>query len=150
MSLKQKIESEIKSAMIAKDKTRLGALRSIKSLILLEETKSGAKAEITEEDELKLLTKAAKQRKDSAEIYQQQNRADLYDVEMAELEVLQEFLPKALTDEEITAAIKEIIAQTGASSPKDMGKVMGVASKQLAGKADGKVISEKVKAILNS
>ena len=150
MSLKQKIESEIKSAMIAKDKTRLGALRSIKSLILLEETKSGAKAQITEEDELKLLTKAAKQRKDSADIYQQQNRADLYEVEMAELEVLQEFLPKALTDEEITAAIKEIIAQTGASSPKDMGKVMGVASKQLAGKADGKVISEKVKAILNS
>ncbi|WP_057938520.1 GatB/YqeY domain-containing protein [Algoriphagus resistens] len=150
MSLKQKIESEIKSAMIAKDKTRLGALRSIKSLILLEETKSGAKAEITEEDELKLLTKAAKQRKDSADIYQQQNRADLYDVEMAELEVLQEFLPKALTDEEITVAIKEIIAQTGASSPKDMGKVMGVASKQLAGKADGKVISEKVKTILNS
>ena len=150
MSLKQKIESEIKSAMIAKDKTRLGALRSIKSLILLEETKSGAKAEITEEDELKLLTKAAKQRRDSADIYQQQNRADLYEVEMAELEVLQEFLPKALTDEEITAAIREIIAQTGASSPKDMGKVMGVASKQLAGKADGKVISEKVKAILNS
>lgn len=150
MSLKQKIESEIKSAMIAKDKTRLGALRSIKSLILLEETKSGAKAEITEEDELKLLTKAAKQRKDSAEIYQQQNRDDLYEVEMAELKVLQEFLPAAMSDEEITAAIKEIIAQTGASSPKDMGKVMGVASKQLAGKADGKVISEKVKAILNS
>ena len=150
MSLKQKIESEIKSAMIRKDKTRLGALRSIKSLILLEETKSGAKAEITEEDELKLLTKAAKQRKDSADIYQQQNRADLYEVEMAELEVLQEFLPNALTDEEITAAIQEIIAQTGATSPKDMGKVMGVASKQLAGKADGKVISEKVKAILNS
>lgn len=150
MSLKQKIESEIKSAMIARDKTRLGALRSIKSLILLEETKSGAKAEITEEDELKLLTKAAKQRKDSADIYEQQNRTDLYEVEMAELEVLQEFLPKALTDEEITTAIQEIIAQTGASSPKDMGKVMGVASKQLAGKADGKVISEKVKAILNS
>ncbi|WP_192347795.1 GatB/YqeY domain-containing protein [Algoriphagus sp. Y33] len=150
MSLKQKIESEIKSAMMAKDKTRLGALRSIKSLILLEETKSGAKAEITEEDELKLLTKAAKQRKDSADIYEQQSRTDLYDVEMAELKVLQEFLPKAMTDEEITAAIKEIIAQTGASSPKDMGKVMGVASKKLAGKADGKVISEKVKAILNS
>ncbi|REG92100.1 GatB/YqeY domain-containing protein [Algoriphagus antarcticus] len=150
MSLKQKVESEIKSAMIARDKIRLGALRSIKSLILLEETKSGAKAEITEEDELKLLTKAAKQRKDSADIYEQQSRPDLYEVEMAELQVLQEFLPKAMTDEEITAAIKEIIAQTGASSPKDMGKVMGVASKQLAGKADGKVISEKVKAILSS
>ncbi|WP_339758519.1 GatB/YqeY domain-containing protein [Algoriphagus aquimarinus] len=150
MSLKQKIESEIKSAMIARDKIRLGALRSIKSLILLEETKSGAKAEITKEDELKLLTKAAKQRKDSADIYEQQARFDLYEVEMAELKVLQEFLPVAMTDEEISAAIKEIIAQTGATSPKDMGKVMGVASKQLAGKADGKVISEKVKAILNS
>ncbi|WP_092894131.1 GatB/YqeY domain-containing protein [Algoriphagus aquimarinus] len=150
MSLKQKIESEIKSAMIARDKIRLGALRSIKSLILLEETKSGAKADITEEDELKLLTKAAKQRKDSADIYEQQARFDLYEVEMAELKVLQEFLPVAMTDEEISAAIKEIIAQTGATSPKDMGKVMGVASKQLAGKADGKVISEKVKAILNS
>lgn len=150
MSLKQKIESEIKSAMIARDKIRLGALRSIKSLILLEETKSGAKAEITEEDELKLLTKAAKQRKDSAEIYDQQSRTDLYEVEMAELRILQEFLPAAMTDEEITEAIKAIIAQTGASSPKDMGKVMGVASKELAGKADGKVISEKVKTILNS
>jgi len=149
MSLKQKVESEIKSAMIAKDKTRLNALRSIKSLILLEETKSGAKAEISEEDELKLLTKAAKQRKDSAEIYEKQGRADLLEVEMAELEVLQEFLPKALTEEEITAVIRAIIAQTGASSPKDMGKVMGVASKELAGKADGKVIAEKVKSLLN-
>lgn len=136
--------------MIAKNKTRLTALRSIKSLILLEETKSGAKAEISEEDELKLLTKAAKQRKDSAEIYEKQGRADLLEVEMAELEVLQEFLPKALSEEEITAAIRAIIAQTGASSPKDMGKVMGVASKELAGKADGKVIAEKVKSLLNS
>lgn len=150
MSLKQKVESEIKSAMIAKNKTRLTALRSIKSLILLEETKSGAKAEISEEDELKLLTKAAKQRKDSAEIYEKQGRADLLEVEMAELEVLQEFLPKALSEEEITAAIRAIIVQTGASSPKDMGKVMGVASKELAGKADGKVIAEKVKSLLNS
>ena len=150
MSLKQNIESEIKSAMIAKDKTRLSALRAIKSLILLEETKSGAKAEITEEDELKILTKAAKQRKDSAEIYEQQGRADLLEVEMAELAIIQEFLPKALTEEEITAAIQAIIVQTGASSPKDMGRVMGVASKELAGKADGKMIAEKVKALLNS
>lgn len=150
MSLKQKIDSEIKSAMIAKDKTRLTALRSVKSLILLEETKGGAKGEITEEDEMKLLTKAAKQRKDSAEIYEQQGRQDLLEVEMAELAVLQEFLPKALTDEEITTAIKDIIAKTGASSPKDMGKVMGAASKELAGKADGKVIADKVKALLNS
>lgn len=149
MSLKQKIDSEIKSAMIAKDKTRLAALRSVKSLILLEETKGGTKGEITEEDEMKLLTKAAKQRKDSAEIYEQQNRQDLLDVELAELAVLQEFLPKAMTEEEISAAIEEIIAKTGASSPKDMGKVMGMASKELAGKADGKVIADKVKAMLN-
>ncbi|MBB6327070.1 hypothetical protein FHS59_002698 [Algoriphagus iocasae] len=150
MSLKQKIDSEIKSAMIAKDKDRLRALRAVKSLILLEETKGGAASELSEDDEMKILTKAAKQRKDSADIYQQQNREDLYAVEMAELAIIQEFLPKALTDEEITASISEIIAQTGASGPKDMGKVMGVASKQLAGKADGKAIADKVKSLLNS
>ncbi len=150
MSLKQNIESEIKSAMIAKDKTRLSALRAIKSLILLEETKSGAKAEISEDEEMKILTKAAKQRKDSAEIYEQQGRTDLLEVELAELAIIQEFLPKAMTDEEITAAVQAIINQTGASGPKDMGKVMGVASKTLAGKADGKVIADKVKALLNS
>lgn len=150
MALKQNIESEIKSAMLAKDKIRLTALRSIKSLILLEETKSGAKAEITEEDELKLLTKSAKQRRDSADIYQQQGRLDLYDIEMAELKIIQEFLPVAFSDEELTEAVKAIIAETGAAGPKDMGKVMGAASKQLAGKADGKAISEKVKALLNS
>ncbi|WP_144604658.1 GatB/YqeY domain-containing protein [Algoriphagus algorifonticola] len=150
MSLKQKIESEIKSAMIAKDKGRLTALRAIKSMILLEETKGGAKGEISSDDELKLLTKAAKQRKDSADIYEQQGRFDLHEVEMTELKVIQEFLPKELTDEELTEAVKAIIAQTGASSPKDMGKVMGVASKQLTGKADGKAIADKVKALLNS
>lgn len=150
MALKQNIESEIKSAMLAKDKIRLSALRSIKSLILLEETKSGAKAEITEDDEMKLLTKAAKQRRDSADIYQQQGRVDLYDIEMAELKIIQEFLPTAFSDEELTEAVKAIIAETGAAGPKDMGKVMGAASKQLAGKADGKAISEKVKALLNS
>ncbi len=150
MALKQNIESEIKSAMLAKDKIRLTALRSIKSLILLEETKSGAKAEITEEDELKLLTKSAKQRRDSADIFQQQGRFDLYEIEMAELKIIQEFLPEAYSDEELTEAIKAIITETGAVGPKDMGKVMGAASKQLAGKADGKAISEKVKALLNS
>lgn len=150
MSLKQKIESEIKSAMIAKDKTRLSALRAIKSLILLEETKEGAKAEISADDELKLLTKAAKQRKDSADIYEQQGRSDLYEVEMAELKIIQEFLPKALSEEELLEEIKAIIAETGAAGPKDMGKVMGVASKKLAGRADGKAIADHVKALLNS
>jgi uncharacterized protein len=149
MALKQKVEGEIKSAMIAKDKVRLTALRAIKSLILLEETKEGFSGELSGDEEMKLLTKAAKQRKDSAEIYEKQGRADLLEVELAELAVIQEFLPKALTDEELTLAIQEIINVTGAVSAKDMGKVMGVASKQLAGKADGKAISEKVKSLLN-
>jgi uncharacterized protein len=148
MSLKANIESEIKNAMLAKDKDRLRALRAIKSLILLEETKEGAGASLTADDEIKLLTKAAKQRKDSADIYKQQNREDLYAVEMAELAIINEFLPKQLTEEELVAELKKIIAETGASSAKDMGKVMGVATKSLAGKADGKLISQKVKELL--
>jgi uncharacterized protein YqeY len=150
MALKQRIESEIKSAMIAKDKVRLTALRSIKSLILLEETKEGFSGSMSEEDELKLLTKSAKQRKDSAEIYEKQNRADLLEVELAELAVIQEFLPKALSTEELVQAIQSIIATSGATGPKDMGKVMGLASKELAGKADGKAISEQVKLLLTN
>ncbi|MCE2779457.1 MAG: GatB/YqeY domain-containing protein [Algoriphagus sp.] len=149
MALKQRIESEIKSAMIAKDKVRLTALRAIKSLILLEETKEGYSGSLSEEEELKLLTKAAKQRKDSAEIYEKQNRADLLEVELAELAVIQEFLPKALSEAELIQAIENIIDTCGASGPKDMGKVMGIASKELAGKADGKAIAEQVKALLS-
>lgn len=148
MSLKASVESEIKKAMLAKDKDRLRALRAIKSLILLEETKGGATGEISEEEELKLLTKAAKQRKDSADIYKQQNREDLYAVEMAELEIINEFLPKQLSEEELEVALKKIIGEVGAEGPKDMGKVMGAATKALAGKADGKLISQKVKALL--
>lgn len=148
MSLKQSVESEIKKAMLAKDKDRLRALRSIKSLIMLEETKGGAAESLSEEDELKLLTKAAKQRKDSADIYQQQNREDLLAVELAELEIISEFLPKQLSEEELEAELKKIIAEAGAEGPKDMGKVMGLASKALAGKADGKAISMKVKSLL--
>ena len=149
MALKQKVEGEIKSAMIAKDKVRLTALRAIKSMILLEETKGGFSGELSEEDEMKLLTKAAKQRKDSADIYKQQNREDLYAVEMAELEIIGEFLPKQLTEEELVAELKAIISESGASGAKDMGKVMGLASKALAGKADGKAISMKVKELLS-
>ena len=149
MALKQRIETEIKSAMIAKDKVRLTALRAIKSLILLEETKEGYSGTLSEEEELKLLTKAAKQRKDSAEIYEKQNRADLLEVELAELAVIQEFLPKALSEAELIQAIQTIIGTCGASGPKDMGKVMGLASKELAGKADGKAIAEQVKALLS-
>jgi uncharacterized protein len=150
MSLKQSVESEIKKAMLAKDKDRLRALRAIKSMIMLEETKTGGDKGVSEDDEMKLLTRAAKQRKDSAEIYQQQNREDLASVELAELEVINEFLPKQLSEEELEAEIKQIIAQVGAEGPKDMGKVMGVATKQLAGKADGKLISQKVKSLLAS
>lgn len=149
MSLKASVESEIKKAMLAKDKDRLRALRAIKSLILLEETKGGAAEQLSEEEELKLLTKAAKQRKDSADIYKQQNREDLYAVEMAELDIINEFLPKQLSEDELEAELKKIIAETGAEGPKDMGKVMGAATKALAGKADGKAISTKVKSLLS-
>lgn len=147
MNLKLKIENGIKKAMLAKDKDRLRALRAIKSLIMLEETKGGEKG-VTEEDEMKLLTKAAKQRKDSADIYEQQNREDLASVELAELEIIQEFLPKQLSEEELEAELKQIITEVKADGPKDMGKVMGIATKQLAGRADGKLISQKVRAIL--
>lgn len=149
MGLKATVESEIKKAMLAKDKDRLRALRAIKSLILLEETKTSAGRELSEDDEIKLLTKAAKQRKDSADIYKQQNREDLYTVEMAELEIINEFLPKQLSESELVDALKAIISNVGASGPKDMGKVMGVATKELAGKADGKAISMKVKELLS-
>jgi uncharacterized protein YqeY len=149
MGLKASVESEIKNAMLARDKDRLRALRAIKSLILLEETKEGAGAELSKEDEMKLLTKAAKQRKDSADIYKQQNREDLYSVEIAELEIISEFLPKQLTEAELEAELKAIISESGATGPKDMGKVMGIASKALAGKADGKAISQKVKELLS-
>ena len=149
MGLKASVESEIKNAMLARDKDRLRALRAIKSLILLEETKEGAGAELSKEDEMKLLTKAAKQRKDSADIYKQQNREDLYSVEIAELEIISEFLPKQLTEAELEAELKAIISESGATGRKDMGKVMGIASKALAGKADGKAISQKVKELLS-
>lgn len=147
MSLKQHIETEIKNAMLAKNKDRLRALRSIKSLIMLEETKGGAGG-VSEEEEMKLLTRAAKQRRDSADIYQQQEREDLASIELAELEIINEFLPKQLSEEEIEAELKAIIAEVGAEGPKDMGKVMGVATKKLAGRAEGKLISQKVKHLL--
>lgn len=149
MSLKARIEADIKSAMLAKDKDRLRALRSVKSLILLAETEKGAKAELTEDDEIKLLTKAAKQRRESAEVYQSQNRQDLEAVELSELSVIEEYLPKQLSEEEILEKLKEIISETGAQGPQDMGKVMGVATKYLAGQADGKVISVLVKSLLS-
>jgi uncharacterized protein YqeY len=149
MSLKTDIEAQIKQAMLKKEKTRLTALRAIKALILLAETEKGEKEELTKELELKLLTKAAKQRKDSFQIYKEQNREDLAEVESAELIVIEEFLPKQLTDDEVMAEVKEIIEETGASGPQDMGKVMGMATKKLSGKADGKLISQLARQLLN-
>lgn len=148
MALKTEIDSQIKAAMLARDSVRLTALRDIKKVILLEETKEGKTGDLTADDELKLLTKAAKQRRESADIYRQQNRPDLLDKELAELAIIEEFLPKQLSEEELTAKLQEIITRVGASAPSDMGKVMGVASKELAGLADGKAISATVKSLL--
>jgi len=150
MSLKQQIDADIKQAMLAKNKEELEALRSIKSMILLAETEKGVSAEISSETESKLLMKAAKQRKESAEIFQKENRAELAQKELTQLEVINRYLPKQLTEGEITTEVKKIIEQVGAKGPQDMGKVMGTATKQLAGKADGKVISELVKKILTA
>lgn len=149
MSLKAKIEEGIKKAMLAKEQDRLKALRGIKSLILLAETEKGAKEELSEEAELKLLTKAAKQRKDSAEIFGREGRKDLEETELKELKVIEEFLPAQLSDEELTTKLKELIEKVGAKSPAEIGKVMGLASKELAGKADGKKISEIAKNLLS-
>jgi len=148
MSLKANIDAAIKQAMLAKEQARLLALRSIKSLILLEATKEGANGELSEDAEMKILNKAAKQRRDSLEIFKQQGRADLAEKEQAELSVIEEFLPKQLEPAELEEKIKEFIAQVGATGPADMGKVMGVASKGLGGMADGKAISETVKRLL--
>ncbi len=149
MSLESKIMEHLKDAMRAKDEVALRTLRAIKAAILVEKTASGAKEELTEADELKLLTKMAKQRKDSLDIFTQQNRADLAAKEAEEIEVINKFLPAQLSEAEIEAAVKEIIAQVGASSPADLGKVMGPANKALAGKADGKMIADIVKRLLN-
>ena len=150
MSLKTQIDSDIKQAMLAKNKEELEALRSIKSMILLAETEKGGSGDIASDTENKLLMKAAKQRKESAEIFQKENRPELAQRELVQLEVINRYLPKQLSEEEITAEVKKIIEQVGAKGPQDMGKVMGTATKQLAGKADGKVISELVKKILSA
>jgi uncharacterized protein len=150
MSLKQQIDGDIKTAMLAKNKEELMALRSIKSLILLAETEKGVSAEISSEAESKLLMKAAKQRKESAEIFQKEGRDELAQKELLELAVISRYLPKQMSEEEIATEVKKIIEQVGAKGPQDMGKVMGTATKHLAGKADGKMISEIVKKLLAS
>lgn len=148
MSLETTINQDIKAAMIAKDTIRLRGLRAIKSAILLAKTEKTHVEDITEEAEIKVLQKLAKQRKESAEIYKTQNREDLYQIEIEEQEVIEGYLPKQLDRSEIEAIVKGIVAETGASSMKDMGKVMGLANQRLAGKADGSTISQVVKALL--
>jgi uncharacterized protein YqeY len=148
MSLELQINDDIKSAMLSKDRDKLEALRAIKAALLIEKTKEGTTGEIPETVELKLLQKLVKQRKESAEIYQTQNRQDLADAELFQAGIIEKYLPKALSEEEITATVKEIIAQTRATSIKDMGKVMGLASKELAGQADNRLVSEIVKRLL--
>src|SRR5687767_4096609 len=149
MNLEQKIMAELKTAMLAKDEKSLRSLRAIKAAILLAKPSEGSGGEIKEEDEIKILQKLVKQRKDSLEIFQQQNRTDLAQKEQEEIEVIEKFLPKQLSGDELKAIVAEIITATGASSPADMGKVMGAATKQLAGKADGKTISALVKELLS-
>ena len=145
MSLQQDLMTALKAAMKSKDQTALTALRAVKSSILLAKTENGAAEELTEEQELKILQKQVKQRKDSAAIFLEQNREDLAAPELAEAEIISQFLPEALSEQEITAVVEGVIAKIGANGMKDMGKVMGIVSQQLAGKADGKTISTIVK-----
>jgi uncharacterized protein len=148
MSLEPKIMAEMKDAMKAKDEATLRGLRAIKAEIIKAKTEPGAGGEVSEEKELALLQRMMKQRKDSLEIYQQQNRPDLAQKEQDEIAVIERFMPKQLSAEELKAELQGIITETGASSPADMGKVMGVATKRLAGRADGKTISATVKELL--
>jgi len=149
MSLITTIDQDIKQAMLAKQPDRLRSLRSIKAALLVARTEKGAADVMTEEAEIKVVQRLVKQRKESAEIYQAQNRPDLQAIEEEELAVIETYLPKQLSREDIEAAIKQVIATVGATSVKDMGKVMGAANKELAGKADGKTISEVVKQLLS-
>ncbi len=148
MNLEQKIMADLKTAMLAKDEKGLRSLRAVKAAILLAKTSEGAGGELKEEEEIKLLQKLVKQRKDSLEIFTQQNRDDLAKKEKEEIEVIEKFLPKQMTTEELKSALKQIIAEVGATTPADMGKIMGAASKKFAGKADGKTISTLVKELL--
>jgi len=149
MSLQQQVMGKLKEAMKSKDKVALESLRAIKSAILMAQTESGAKQDLAEADELKLLQKLVKQRKDSAALYTEQGREDLAVPELAQVAIIEQFLPEQMSADDLKKVITEIISQTGASSMGDMGKVMGMASKQLAGKADGKAISTIVKQLLS-
>lgn len=148
MQLEKQVMEQLKAAMLAKDEAALRSLRAIKAAILLAKTSEGANGDLKAEDEIKLLQKLVKQRKDSADIFHQQQREDLAKKEEEEIAVIEKFLPKQLDQEELRTILKEIITQVGAQSSADLGKVMGVATKQLAGKADGKTISATVKEML--
>ena len=148
MSLEKNIMTELKTAMFNKDEVALRSLRAIKAAILLAKTAEGAPADLDEAAEIKLLQKMVKQRKDALEIFQQQNRPELAEKEAAEIAVIERFLPAPLSEEEIRAGLKQILLETGASSPAEMGKVMGAASKVFAGKVDGKTLSALVKQVL--
>ncbi|WP_426668432.1 GatB/YqeY domain-containing protein [Mucilaginibacter sp. McL0603] len=148
MSLITQIDQDIKQAMLAKQEARLRGLRAIKSALLLARTEKGASEDISQETEIKVLQRLIKQRKESADIYKTQNREDLYKIEVEEMEVIEGFLPKQMERAEVEAYLKDLIGRVGATSVKDMGKIMGAANKELAGKADGKTISELVKQLL--
>ncbi len=148
MDLFETVNEDIKKAMLARDHARLETLRGIKKEFLEAKTSKGSDGTLTDDTAIKILSKMVKQRKESAEIYTSQSRQDLADSELNEAKIIEEYLPKQLSDEELTAALKAIIAQVGATSAKEMGKVMGLASKQLAGKAEGRAISAKVKELL--
>ncbi|MDE6536654.1 MAG: GatB/YqeY domain-containing protein [Muribaculaceae bacterium] len=150
MTLFDKVSEDIKKAMLAREKVRLEALRGAKKEFLEAKTAKGANGELTDETAMKIIVKMVKQRKESAKIYEENNRKELADNELAEAAVLEEYLPKQLSGEELEQEIRLIIAETGATGPKEMGKVMGVATKRLAGKAEGRAISDTVKNILNS
>ena len=149
MSLESKINTALKEAMKTKNQTALTALRAVKSAILLHKTQKSSDVELSEEDEMKILQKLVKQRKDSADIYKVQGRNDLADPELNEAELIQKFLPKALSEDEVKEVVKAIIEEIGAEGMKDMGKVMGISTKKLMGKADGKMISTIVREFLS-
>ena len=150
MSLELKINDDIRSAMLARDAAKLEALRAVKAALLLEKTKEGASGDVDEEAEIKILQKLVKQRRESADIYAQASRQDLAQKELYDASVIETYLPQQMTEAEVTEIIRKIVAETGASSVKDMGKVMGAASKELAGKADNKMISVIVKSLLTA
>ena len=149
MNLEQKIMAELKTAMLAKDEKSVRSLRAVKAAIILAKTADGAGGELKEDDENKLLQKLVKQRKDSLEIFEQQKRQDLAQKEKEEIEIIEKFLPRQLTADELKGELAIIIAETGATGPADMGKLMGIATKKLAGKTDGKAIAAAVKELLS-